>query len=91
MVEKNLGIARALSPGDENYYARAMRAGALPGGGHRRRPPQSAGSATSEPCSSTASACPSPIGPQYGDLTCLALAKLLEREYQAFVPPPGYP
>jgi amidase len=30
------------------------------------------------------------IGPQYGDLTCLAFARLLEREFQAFVPPPGY-
>ncbi len=30
------------------------------------------------------------IGPQYGDRTCLAFAKLLEREYRAFVPPPGY-
>ena len=30
------------------------------------------------------------VGPQYGDLTCLAFAELLEREYQAFVPPPGY-
>jgi amidase len=30
------------------------------------------------------------VGPQYGDLTCLAFARLLEREFQAFVPPPGY-
>jgi amidase len=30
------------------------------------------------------------VGPQYGDLTCLAFAQLLEREYQAFVAPPGY-
>ncbi len=30
------------------------------------------------------------IGPQYGDLTCLRLARLLEREHRAFVPPPGY-
>jgi amidase len=30
------------------------------------------------------------VGPQYGDLTCIALAQLLEREYQGFVPPPGY-
>ena len=29
-------------------------------------------------------------GPQYGDRTCIAFARLLEREYQAFVPPPGY-
>lgn len=30
------------------------------------------------------------IGPQYGDLTCIRLARLLEREYRAFAPPPGY-
>jgi amidase len=30
------------------------------------------------------------IGPQYGDYTCLRLARLLEREHRAFVPPPGY-
>jgi len=30
------------------------------------------------------------VGPQHGDLTCLAFARLLEREYQPFVPPPGY-
>jgi amidase len=30
------------------------------------------------------------VGPQFGDLTCLAFARLLEREFQPFVPPPGY-
>ncbi|MBV8168895.1 MAG: amidase [Alphaproteobacteria bacterium] len=30
------------------------------------------------------------IGPQYGDLACIALAQLLEREYAGFVAPPGY-
>jgi amidase len=30
------------------------------------------------------------VGPQYGDLTCIAFAQLLEREYQAFEAPPGY-
>jgi len=30
------------------------------------------------------------IGRQYGDLTCLRFAGLLEREYRSFVPPPGY-
>jgi amidase len=30
------------------------------------------------------------IGPQYGDLTCIRLARLLERAYGGFVPPPGY-
>ncbi len=36
-----------------------------------------------------------PIGvqitaPQYGDLTAIHFARLLEREYRGFVPPPGY-
>jgi amidase len=30
------------------------------------------------------------IGPQYGDYSCIAFAKLLEKEFQAFVPPPGF-
>jgi amidase len=30
------------------------------------------------------------VGPQYGDRTCIAFAQLLEREFQAFAPPPGY-
>jgi amidase len=30
------------------------------------------------------------VGPQYGDRTCIALARLLEHEFQGFVPPPGY-
>lgn len=30
------------------------------------------------------------VGPQYGDRTCIAFAHLLEREFQAFAPPPGY-
>jgi amidase len=30
------------------------------------------------------------IGPPYGDLTCLRLARLLEQEYRGFTPPPGY-
>jgi amidase len=30
------------------------------------------------------------IGPQYGDLACIRLARLLEREHRGFVPPPGY-
>jgi amidase len=29
-------------------------------------------------------------GPQYGDRTCIHFARLLEREYHGFVPPPGY-
>jgi len=30
------------------------------------------------------------IGPQYGDYTCIYLAQVLEREFQSFVPPPGF-
>ena len=30
------------------------------------------------------------IGAEYQDLTCIGFAQLLEREYYAFVPPPGY-
>ena len=30
------------------------------------------------------------IGPQYGDRTCIQMARLLERDYQAFVPPSNY-
>lgn len=30
------------------------------------------------------------IGPQYGDLTTIRVAQLIEREYYAFVPPPAY-
>jgi amidase len=30
------------------------------------------------------------IGAQYADRTCIQMARLLEREYQGFVPPPNY-
>jgi len=30
------------------------------------------------------------VGPQYGDLTCIAFAQLLEKEFHAFAAPPGY-
>jgi amidase len=30
------------------------------------------------------------IGPQYGDRTCIEFARLLESEFQGFVPPDGY-
>ena len=30
------------------------------------------------------------VGPQYGDRTTIHFARLLEREFQAFTPPPGY-
>jgi amidase len=29
------------------------------------------------------------VGPQYGDLTTIRFAQLIEREYYAFVPPPA--
>jgi amidase len=47
---------------------------------------------TAAPCGFTPAGLPvgvQIVGPQYGDLTCLAFARLLEREYQAFVPPPA--
>ena len=50
-----------------------------------RRPPRRAGSRRAGSRSGVQI-----VGPQYGDLTCLAFARLLEREFQAFVPPPGY-
>jgi len=30
------------------------------------------------------------VGPQHGDRACIAFARLLEREFQGFVAPPGY-
>ena len=30
------------------------------------------------------------IGPQYGDLTCIAFAQLLEKHYGGFIPPPSF-
>ncbi len=30
------------------------------------------------------------VGPQYGDYTCIHFARLLEREFQRFIPPPGF-
>jgi amidase len=30
------------------------------------------------------------VGPQYGDYDCIQFAKLLEKEYRSFVPPPAY-
>ncbi len=30
------------------------------------------------------------VGPQYGDLSTIRMAQLIEREYYAFVPPPAY-
>jgi amidase len=48
---------------------------------------------TAAPCGFTPSGLPvgvQIVGPQYGDLTTLAFARLLEREFQGFVPPPGF-
>ena len=48
---------------------------------------------TAAPCGFTPGGLPvgvQIVGPQYGDLKTLAFARLLEREFQAFVPPPGY-
>jgi hypothetical protein len=30
------------------------------------------------------------VGPQHGDLTTLRVARLIEREYYAFTPPPAF-
>jgi amidase len=49
--------------------------------------------ATGAPCGFTPGGLPvgvQIVGPQYGDLACLPFARHLEREFQAFVPPPGY-
>jgi amidase len=48
---------------------------------------------TAAPCGFTPGGLPvgvQIVGPQYGDRTCLAFAKLLEREFQGFVAPPGF-
>ena len=153
--DKNVGIARGLSPGDESYYARATRAAVLshrdwlaanetrhrmqrawaefftrydlllcPVAGTAAFPHDQKGErydrtltvngkrvpvtdhlfwagytgvsylpSTAAPCGFTPAGLPvgvQIVGPQYGDLACLAFARLLEREFQAFVPPPGY-
>ena len=48
---------------------------------------------TAAPCGFTPGGLPvgvQIVGPQYGDLACLAFARMLERDFQGFVPPPGY-
>ena len=48
---------------------------------------------TATPCGFTPGGLPvgvQIVGPEYGDLSCLAFARFLEREFQALVPPPGY-
>jgi amidase len=153
--EKNGAIARGLSPDDQSYYARAMRAAVLshrdwlaanearhrmrlawaefftsydlllcpvagvaafPHDQQRERHERTvivngkpvpvtdhlfwAGytgmsylPSTAAPCGFTPSGLPvgvQIVGPQYGDLTTLAFARLLEREFQGFVPPPAF-
>jgi amidase len=49
--------------------------------------------ATAAPIGQTADGLPvgvQIVGPQYGDYTTIAFAKLLEQEYRSFVPPPAY-
>jgi amidase len=49
--------------------------------------------ATAAPCGFTPAGLPvgvQIVAPQYGDRTSIHFAKLLEREFQAFVPPPGF-
>jgi amidase len=49
--------------------------------------------ATAAPIGQTADGLPvgvQIVGPQYGDYTTIAFAKLLEQEYRRFVPPPAY-
>ena len=49
--------------------------------------------ATAAPCGFTPAGLPvgvQIVAPQYGDRTSIHFARLLEREFQAFVPPPGY-
>src|SRR5438445_731252 len=48
---------------------------------------------TAAPCGFTPAGLPvgvQIVGPQYGDLTTLAFARLLEHEFQGFVPPPAF-
>ena len=153
--EVNRTIAAGLSPGDERYYARMMRANVLPHRDwlaanetrHRMRlrwaeffrewdvllcptaasaafPHDQAGErhertitvngrrvpttdqlfwagfsgmaylpSTVAPAGFTPGGLPvgaQIVGPQYGDRGCIALAQQLEREFQGFVPPPGF-
>jgi amidase len=153
--QQNFEIARALSPGDERYYARMMRANvashrdwlAANEARHKMRwrwaeffrdwdlllCPVAAGAAfphdhegerhdrtilvngrrvpttdqlfwagytgmsylpsTAAPCGFTRAGLPvgvQIVGPQHGDRACIDFARLLEREFQGFVPPPGY-
>jgi amidase len=49
--------------------------------------------ATAAPIGQTADGLPigvQIVGPQYGDYTTIAFAKLLEKEYRSFAPPPAY-
>ena len=155
VFERNLAAARALSAGDDSYYARMTRANVLShrdwlaanelrhrmrltwaaffqdydlllcpaaasaafphdqvGERHNRTIPVNgkrvpttdqlfwAGysclfylPATVAPIGRTESGLPvgvQIVGPQYGDLTCIRFARLIEQEFGGFEPPPGY-
>jgi amidase len=48
---------------------------------------------TAAPCGFTRAGLPvgvQIVGPQYGDRACIEFARMLEREFQGFVPPPDY-
>jgi len=155
VFRQNLEIARGLSPDDESYYARMMRANtmshrdwlALNEARHHMRwqwaeffkeydlllcPPAASAAfphdqhgerhersirvngrevpttdqlfwaghsgmvylpATVAPAGFTPGGLPvgvQIVGPQYGDRTCIEFARLLEGEFQGFVPPQGY-
>ncbi|MBI1775181.1 MAG: amidase [Proteobacteria bacterium] len=155
VFQQNLEAARKLSPGDQSYYARMMRANTMPHkdwlaaneARHQMRLkwaeffkeydlllcPAAASAAfphdqkgeryqrtirvngkevpttdqlfwAGYPCVAYLPSTVAPIGftpdglpvgvqivgPQYGDRSCIAFARLLEQEYHGFIPPPGY-
>jgi amidase len=70
---------KQVSSGDQLFWAGYSCATFLP--------------ATAAPIGKTADGLPvgvQIVGPQYGDYTTIAFAKLLEQEYRSFVPPPAY-
>jgi amidase len=79
-VQRTLVINnKQVSSGDQLFWAGYSCATYLP--------------ATAAPIGQTADGLPvgvQIVGPQYGDYTTIAFAKLLEQEYRSFVPPPAY-
>jgi amidase len=70
---------KQVSPSDQLFWAGYSCAAYLP--------------ATAAPIGQTSDGLPvgvQIVGPQYGDYTTIAFAKLLEKEYRSFVPPPAY-